>query len=507
MAIARNPEPMLDAIEGSEASRASDFSDFGQLSEVNPVVRDVVRDRAARRPRIAVASSNADDPRFASDTGQGLDGVVGYGRDGNIGCTGTLLLSGQHIITAAHCVSAQRNPDRYTVFFDLPEGRVSAKVRQVIVNPNWNSNDPDSNNDVAILWLERTAPDTADRYDIYRGSDEVGQIATLVGYGQPGIGSQGELTGTFPATRRSGTNRIDALGDVFNRDSGVDVKPGTQLAYDFDSGRSANDGLGRDFRINDLGTDREVGSSSGDSGGPLLLNGQVAGVVSYAFVPEANGADPTGRNDTSYGEIFAATRLSAFASWIDGAIAQTFSGNDVLIGTNRPDTLSGNQGIDTLSGRGGSDFLSGGRDGDRLEGGDDSDRLFGNLGSDTLFGEAGDDSLFGGQGDDSLLGGEGNDWLSGDRGVDVLTGGPGVDRFILNPATSDNNPALVDILTDFSGEDVIGLSGGLTAGAIALEVGNLRNTPGTLIRGGGVVLGFVNNIDPIQLSGRFEAIG
>lgn len=500
MAIARNPEPMLEAIE------SSDF-DPRELADSTAVSDELNDDRRSRRPRIAVASSNADDPRFASDTGQGLDGVVGYGRDGNIGCTGTLLPSGQHIITAAHCVSAQRNPDRYTVFFDVPEGRVSTNVRQVLVHPNWDSNDPDSNNDVAILWLERMAPDSADRYDIYRAGDEVGQIATLVGYGQPGTGSQGELTGTFPATRRSGTNRIDALGDVFNSDAGVNVKPGTQLAYDFDSGRAANDGLGRDFRINDLGTDREVGSSSGDSGGPLLVNGRVAGVVSYGFVPDANGADSTGRNDTSYGEIFAATRLSIFASWIDSEIAQTLSSNDVLLGTNRPDTLSGNQGIDTLSGRGGSDFLSGGRDGDRLEGGDDGDRLFGNLGNDTLFGEAGDDSLFGGQGDDSLLGGEGNDWLSGDRGVDLLTGGPGVDRFILTPTTSDSNLAFADIITDFSSEDVIGLGGGLTAAAIALEVGNLRNTPGTFIRGGGVVLGFVNNLDPNQLAGRFEAIG
>jgi hypothetical protein len=40
-----------------------------------------------------------------------------------------------------------------------------------------------------------------------------------------------------------------------------------------------------------------------------------------------------------------------------------------------------------------------------------------------------------------------------------------------------------------------------------LEVGNLRNTPGTFIRGAGVVLGFVNNTDPSQLAGRFEAIG
>ncbi len=466
-------------------------------------------DPTARRPRIAVSSNEVNDPRFLSVTGQGFDGVVGYGPNGEIDCTGSLLPSGQHVVTAAHCISGQQlNASRYQVFFDVPEGRLSVPVRQILVNPAWSSADLDSNNDVAILWLAGSAPDSADRYDIYRASDEVGQVATLVGYGQPGTGSKGELVGTFPAIRRVGTNRIDALGDVFNRDSGVAVLPGTQLAYDFDNGTERNDGLGRDFGLRDLGTgDREVGSSSGDSGGPLFLNNRVAGIVSYGSTPIAIGADVTAANDTSYGEIFAATRLSAFASWIDGTIAQTQSGNDLLIGTDRPDTLTGNQGNDTLSGRGGNDFLSGGRDDDRLEGGSGDDLLYGNLGNDLLFGETGNDSLLGGQGDDSLIGGEGNDWLSGDRGTDILTGGAGADQFILNPTTADSNPVLADIITDFTNEDQLGLAGGLTAATLSLEAGQLRNTPGTFIRTGAVTLGFVNGVTPDQLTGRFLSVG
>ncbi len=468
-------------------------------------------DPTARRPRIAVSSNEVNDPRFLSATGQGFDGVVGYGTNGEINCTGTLLPSGQHVVTAAHCFRNQpTNADRYEVFFDVPEGRQAISVRQILVNPDWRSTDPDSNHDVAILWLANSAPDSADRYDIYRSSDEVGQVATLVGFGRPGTGSKGELLGNFSAVRRVGTNRIDALGDVLNRDSKAAVLPGTQLVYDFDDGTERHDGLGRDFGLQDLGTgDREVGSSSGDSGGPLFLNNRVAGTVSYGFSPRSGGADVTVANDTSYGEIFAATRLSVLAGWIDGTIAQTQSGNDLLLGTDRPDTLTGNLGNDTLSGRGGNDFLAGGRDDDRLEAGSGDDQLYGNLGNDLVFGEAGQDSLFGGQGDDSLIGGDGNDWLSGDRGADILTGGAGADQFILNPATSDSNPALADIITDFTAEDSIGLGGGLTAANLTLEAGQLRSAPGTFIRAaaGGVTLGFVNGATPDQLTGRFFTIG
>ena len=72
--------------------------------------------------------------------------------------------------------------------------------------------------------------------------------------------------------------------------------------------------------------------------------------------------------------------------------------------------LNGTEGPDTLTGGAGDDSLSGG------------------AGEDTLIGGAGDDTLAGGGGDDTLTGGGGgDDTLTGGGGDDVLSGGPGTD--------------------------------------------------------------------------------
>src|SRR5262245_11727752 len=57
--------------------------------------------------------------------GTGFDGVVLL----SVGCTGSLLSTGQHILTAAHCVDSNGDgrPDvtSVTVRFDLPGGPIS----------------------------------------------------------------------------------------------------------------------------------------------------------------------------------------------------------------------------------------------------------------------------------------------------------------------------------------------------------------------------------------------
>ncbi|WP_112076531.1 calcium-binding protein [Herbaspirillum rubrisubalbicans] len=112
------------------------------------------------------------------------------------------------------------------------------------------------------------------------------------------------------------------------------------------------------------------------------------------------------------------------------------AGNDVMGGSDRPDTLWGGTGHDTLYGYAGADLLYGeegddtvlGQDGnDQLDGGTGNDLLFGGIGDDVLWGGEGNDELQGNEGNDALMGQAGNDRLYGHTGNDTLWGGEGAD--------------------------------------------------------------------------------
>lgn len=429
-----------------------------------------------RYPRIAVSSTHADDPAFIVQPGTGYDGVVGLGK-GAISCTGALLAGdGRHVLTAAHCfnnddetANLNPNPAEYTVFFDLPTGRVPVAVEAIFVHPKWTS-DSVLNYDLAILKLAQTAPEAADRYELYPTADEVGKTIVRVGYGNSGTGFQGQNENDPTATKRIGQNRYDALMEIFNTtQSAVNVIGGTQLAYDFDSGQPANDAFGREFGLVDLGVPQEVGSSSGDSGGPSFVDGKIAGIVSNGFSPTTLGIDFDGVDgNVSFGEYSVDTRTFAYGGYIAQTLAESRRGNDTILGTNRPDRLFGNRGHDTIEGLGADDIALGGRDSDVVSGGEGNDGLGGNLGADILTGDGGNDTIFGGQDSDSLHGGGGEDVLSGDLGNDVLTGGDRGDRFDFRAIDG------ADVVTDFTdGQDVLGLKEGLTFAQLAIvQVGS-----------------------------------
>ncbi|MCC5608124.1 tandem-95 repeat protein [Nostoc sp. CHAB 5834] len=106
--------------------------------------------------------------------------------------------------------------------------------------------------------------------------------------------------------------------------------------------------------------------------------------------------------------------------------------------------------------------------GDRLFGGNGNDILHGTPGNDYLNGGNGKDNLYGGNGKDTLNGGNGNDLLFGGLGSDILTGGNGKDKFIFSAGKG------TDIITDFcKGNDLIGLSGGLTFNQLSFAGNNI----------------------------------
>ncbi|MHB1033894.1 MAG: trypsin-like serine protease [Pirellulales bacterium] len=258
--------------------------------------------------------------------GSGLDGVGAIYVNTAMGQaqgSGSLLWTGMHVLTAAHVV-ADNNGALYDpnpiVRFDLPTGPVFMQGSAVYVHPNYV---PFAGNDIAIIQLDQPAPAAVNRYGINRLPNEVGQKFFKVGYGLIGTGTTGGVIATGGTVKLAGYNRYDAPTDILNGSAlgalyGVQMIPGTQLAFDFDNGLTANDAFGVYFGINDTGltpiTD-EVATAPGDSGGPAFLNGLIAGVTSWGGVAPQTDILP-GLNQ-SFGEIASDTRVSDYADWID----------------------------------------------------------------------------------------------------------------------------------------------------------------------------------------------
>lgn len=253
-------------------------------------------------------------------TGGGdLDGVVRL-RDGVELFSGTLLADGRHVLTAAHGLRGGALP---RVEFAVPSGILAVPVTAAFVHPLF---DPANGNfDLAIVTLAEPAPLAANRHEIYRGSDEVGQTAILAGWGLGGTGATGATGVAATSAPGVAENHFDAtVGALTDWAAGAlawSPAANALLLADFDDGTAAHDAAGRLLGLADTGLGAAEGLiASGDSGGPALLNGQIAGVAAYVFsleqgltVPDADGVD----NNSSFGEFGAWTRVSVFGQWVD----------------------------------------------------------------------------------------------------------------------------------------------------------------------------------------------
>lgn len=262
------------------------------------------------------------DSRYRAYTGEGLDGVVRVSVGGFYG-TGVLLYDGQAVLTAAHLLV---NNTTASVFFETSAGEQTITSNRLTVHPYYD--DIQSNNDLAIVWLSSPAPVTAERYTLYRASDEFFKTLTIVGYGLPGTGATGEVTDYSGSPIRLKANNqfeADAATLKYALGSGMGWTPtaGTQLVADFDNGTASQDALGQLLGLKGTGLGQNEGLiAPGDSGGPAFINGQVAGIASYIASLENGSSHPDIDNVTnsSFGEIGAWQRVSYYQQWIDQSV-------------------------------------------------------------------------------------------------------------------------------------------------------------------------------------------
>jgi len=268
------------------------------------------------------------DPRNRASVGANYDGVVRISINGSYG-TGTLLFDGRAVLTAAHLFSKVSSSSIASVIFDTSTGQQTIKSTHIEVIPSFDViND---NNDLALVWLSSSAPVSAQRYELYRSSNEIGQTMTMVGYGIPGTGNTGVMT-TYNGTplRLTASNQFDADGATLKSALGSQISwtpTANQLIADFDNGNSAQDVLGQLINKPGLGLGQNEGmTSSGDSGGPSFINGMIAGVANNtASISQGNiHPDIDTLNNSSFGEIGTWLRVSNYQQWIDQTIRSQY---------------------------------------------------------------------------------------------------------------------------------------------------------------------------------------
>ncbi len=306
--------------------------------------------RAEFKPLYTVA----DDPALhVVPPGGTLDGVgeiTIVRTDGTVLCSGALLTSGMHVLTAAHCFTdgfGKFITTAASITFETVSGDETISGTEVFIHPDWNG-DSFRGNDIVVLELASVPSFSIDRYDIDRvGVDDVGTTGTKVGYGSSGTGLTGVTIGA--GTKRQGLNLYDDVADTMlialGLTPGVDFVPGSALQYDFDNGLAANDAFGFFFANTNLGLGHdEVNSAPGDSGGPTFSSPVITGVTSYGvrltFFPPPPctpfspcTSDIDGTLNSSFGEFSGDTRVSFYAAFVDAIVDPDSDGDGV------PDSL------------------------------------------------------------------------------------------------------------------------------------------------------------------------
>lgn len=261
------------------------------------------------------------DSRYKTYSNDFYNGVVRVSYNGNY-ATGALLYDGKSILTSAHLFDTQ-TPLNTTVRVETSTATETYDATYTKY-PNYDS--LNANGDLAIVRLSESALQDAQRYTLYRQSDEIGKTFTMVGYGIHGNGANGvDETYTNQLLKLKTQNSFDAdFADIKAR-TNLNWSPltGSQLAADFDDGYTNHDAIGLITGTTHTGLGVMEGLiASGDSGGPAFIDNKLAGVATFVTTVDINGTSPDINSslDSSFGEIASWQRMSYYQEWIDKTI-------------------------------------------------------------------------------------------------------------------------------------------------------------------------------------------
>lgn len=181
--------------------------------------------------------------------------------DGSSRCTGTFVNATQ-VLTAAHCVAEldYENPEIYVVVDaqddnGLPQKRALGKGLNVAIHPDYPHDQSIRPSDLAVVDFEEGV--SVAQAELRTKPAKKDEQLTIVGFGQNvTFMDYFGLNGTGGGLKREGTNVVDDVADGFITFIGT-----PQASEGIEPGKKALAG-------------------SGDSGGPLFIDGKLAGVTS-----------------------------------------------------------------------------------------------------------------------------------------------------------------------------------------------------------------------------------
>jgi hypothetical protein len=221
--------------------------------------------------------------------------TIGLSDGSQAGCSGSLLAGGQYVLTAAHCVTGGSDTlSARSITVNFANTGLTVTTDSYVVDPTWNGSLVNGG-DLALIKLA-TPVTTIAGYVLDTASSAVGQVVTLTGYGNTGVGGNGYTAGTF-GTLYYGTNTyIGVYSDV-------------PSAYGFEYTQTFG------------GVTPDVMIAPGDSGGGSLID--VAGTWEIVGVHDFIACMTNGCTaNSSYGQYGGDTSVYADQTWIDSVVPE-----------------------------------------------------------------------------------------------------------------------------------------------------------------------------------------